>query len=150
MAFLRRLLPEAVSSKMLAASLCLGVVVGAMVAVFEYITIEVVAHEVVHWPIGLQAIAPLAGLTISWLVLRYLGGGASPATSDEYIVQFHSRNPTYDARAVPARLLGGIATIGSGGALGLEGPSIYLGSASGHFLHRFLERTWGGARPSNS
>jgi CIC family chloride channel protein len=42
-----------------------------------------------------------------------------------------------------ARLVAGMATIGSGGALGLEGPSIYMGSAIGLRVHERFERLLG-------
>jgi len=140
---LKRLIPEAANSKLLAASVGLGMIVGAAVAVFEWIALEFVLHAVEHWPFWAQAVAPLIGLAITVLLLRTIGNGASPATSEDYVTQFHSRTPVYKWREVPARLLGGVATIGMGGAVGLEGPSIYLGSAFGYYVHRPLERHLG-------
>jgi CIC family chloride channel protein len=140
---LKRLTPEALSGQLLAASAGLGVAVGLAVAVLEYVTVEIVLHQVLELPFYLLALAPLAGLAISYLMLQTIGGGCSPATSEEYVTQFHSRRPWYTLRQVQARLVGGIATIGLGGAVGLEGPSIYLGSAFGHFIHRPLERYLG-------
>lgn len=140
---LRRLVPEAVSSQLLAASVGLGVAVGAAVAVVEYVVIEVVLHEVQGWPFWAQAVAPMVGLTISYLTLRTIGDGATSATSEVYVTEFHSRNPRFRFRELPARLFGGLATIGMGGAVGLEGPSIYLGSAFGYYVHQPLERRLG-------
>ena len=65
------------------------------------------------------------------MILRYLGGKTTPATSDEFVRAFHEKNPRLSIRELPAKLLAGVATIGSGGALGLEGPSIYAGSVTG-------------------
>ena len=140
---LRLLVPEAVSSKLLAASVGLGVLVGFAVAVVEYLVIEVVFHALEGWPLYLQAGAPLVGLALSAVVLRTVGGGCTPATSEEYVSEFHSRHPRFRLREIPARLLGGTATIGLGGAVGLEGPSIYLGSAFGYYVHQPLERHLG-------
>jgi len=141
--WLQRLIPEAVNSKLLAASAGLGVVVGFLVALLEYLTIEVVLHHVLEWPIGLQVVSPLVGLALAYVMLQWVGRGCSPATSEEYITQFHSRNPSFKLRDVPTRLTAGLATIGLGGAVGMEGPSIYLGAASGHFIHQRLERHLG-------
>ncbi|MDH3679344.1 MAG: chloride channel protein [Acidimicrobiia bacterium] len=140
---IRRLVPEALNSKLLAASVTLGVLVGLAVAIFEYVVVEVVLHELDGWPFWAQAGAPLVGLVITYWLLRTIGGGCSTATSEEYLAQFHSRHPRYRFREIPARLLGGVATIGMGGAVGLEGPSIYLGSAFGYYVHRPLERHLG-------
>ena len=76
-------------------------------------------------------------------MLRTFGGGCSPATSEVYITQFHSRHPEFKAREVPSRMAAGVTTIGLGGAVGLEGPSIYLGSATGHYIQRPLENQLG-------
>lgn len=140
---LKKLVPEAVSSKLLAASVGLGIMIGFAVAVLEYVAIEVVLHGVQHWPFWAQAVAPAFGLLISYYLLKTIGGGCSAATSEAYVTEFHRRNPIYRLREVPARLFGGIATIGLGGAVGLEGPSIYLGSAFGYYVHRPLERYLG-------
>ncbi|MCP5031138.1 MAG: chloride channel protein [Actinomycetia bacterium] len=140
---LAQLVPEAVNSKLLAASVAVGILVGLSVGFVEYLALEVVLHAVLDWPFEAQVVAPLVGLILSYLLLRTIGQGCSPATSEEYITQFHSRNQSFKFREVPARISAGIATIGLGGAVGLEGPSIYLGSAIGHSVHRRLERHLG-------
>jgi CIC family chloride channel protein len=142
-ALIKRLVPEALSGRLLAASAGLGVGVGMTVGLLEYVTVEIVLHQVLAWPFYALAVAPLVGLAISRAALQSVGGGCSPATSEEYIAQFHSRRPWFGARQLLARLTGGVSTIGMGGAVGLEGPSIYLGSAFGHFVHRPLERYLG-------
>jgi CIC family chloride channel protein len=137
------LVPEGATSKLLAASVVLGAVIGVLVAIVEYLAIEVILHQVLHLPLWAQVISPVIGLSIGLVLLRTVGRGCSSATSEEYITQFHSRTPSFKARDVPARISAGVATIGLGGAVGLEGPSIYLGSAVGHFVHRPLERVLG-------
>ena len=86
------------------------------------------------------ALAPVLGIVASKLVLRTVGGGTSGSTSDEYVRAFHERHPTIAFRFLPAKLLAGVATIGSGGAVGLEGPSLYAGSSIGLFVHERLGR----------
>src|SRR5205085_8089908 len=72
--------------------------------------------------------------------LRYVAAGASPSTADEYIRNFHDPENRLDRRPVIGRLLAGVATLGFGGAMGFEGPSIYLGAAIGSTLQRRLSR----------
>ncbi|MGH1489910.1 MAG: chloride channel protein [Acidimicrobiales bacterium] len=137
------LLPGGRPSRLLAAAIGVGVTVGAAVAVLDYLVIELLLERALHWPLYLQAGAPLVGLLISTAILLKLGEGCTPSTSEEYISEFHARSPAFSMAPFRARLLGGAATIGFGGALGLEGPSIYMGSAIGLQIHTRLERFLG-------
>jgi CIC family chloride channel protein len=143
LARLTSLIPEARFSRLLLAAAGLGVGVGLAVAVLDFIVVELLLYPVLKLPLAVQAGAPLVGLLVAALVLRTLGGGVSPSTSEEYITAFHSRHPTLELKPLRARLMAGAATIGSGGALGLEGPSIYLGSAMGLQLQQRFERLLG-------
>ena len=116
-----------------------GVLTGAMVAGFEFVTREVVFEELLHAPLWVRCLAPVVGLVGAALSLRYLGGGG-PATSDEYIENFHDRRRRLPLRPFPARMLAAFFTLGSGGAMGYEGPSIYAGAASGTWLQSRLGR----------
>ena len=122
---LRSLLPEGRAARLLSASAGLGVLVGLALSAFEWFTVEFLLHGVEDLPLAVQAIAPLVGLAVATLLLRTVGGGISNSTSDEYINQFHERNPKLPERQLLPRLFAGAATIGSGGAVGLEGPAIY-------------------------
>ncbi len=89
-------------------------------------------------PLWVIAVAPLAGLSVAAVALRWLGPSSSPSTADEYLHAFHDPDHRLGLRALAARMIGGIATLGSGGAMGLEGPSLYLGATVGDTLqHRF-------------
>lgn len=122
------------------ASAMLGIIVALVVTAFELLTVELLLEELLHQPLWLQASAPLVGLTIAALLLRYLGPDATPSTSDEYVRAFHERTPHLPLRLLPAKLLAGVATIGSGGAVGLEGPSIYAGATIGQTLQDTFSR----------
>ena len=115
--------------------LVLSIVTGALVAVviagFEYLSASVLLDAVLKRPLWQVALAPAVGLILATAVLRYLGRGLSAATSDEFNRAFHDRNPRLPLRDLPVKLLAGLATIGLGGSLGLEGPSIYAGSTVG-------------------
>ena len=117
--------------RVLAASVLTGVVVALVVAVFDAMTVEVVAHWLTEQDLGVQAVAPFIGALLATLILRHLAFGASASTSDEYVRAFHQRHPSIPLREAPGKLLAGVSTIGLGGAVGLEGPSIYAGSSLG-------------------
>lgn len=114
-----------------------GVVTGVGVAGFEWLTREQIFERLLTAPLAVQAAAPAVGLTIAAGVLWFVGRGASPATSDEYIRNFHEPGRALDLRLVPARIMAGVATLGAGGALGFEGPSLYLGASIGTALQKF-------------
>lgn len=120
-----------------------GVVTGLAVRGFEYFVDEIY-HQVREAPLWVAAISPPIGLVVASLILK-LGGGASPSTSDEYLRAFH--DPAYGLRPryLGARIGAAIATLGSGGALGLEGPSLYGGSAIGAMIQRRLPSPFRGA-----
>jgi CIC family chloride channel protein len=116
-----------------------GVVTGAGVALFEEITRERLLHAVRRASSPVQIVAPGVGLLLA-VAIRRFGGRVVPATADEYIKNFHEDGRRLDLRPVPARLLASIATLGLGGAMGFEGPSIYLGAAVGSGLQGRLSR----------
>jgi CIC family chloride channel protein len=89
----------------------------------------------------MQALAPAVGLVIAALCVRWIAGSTNTTTADEYVRSFHDQaSERVDPRPVVGRVLASIATIGYGGALGLEGPSIYAGSAIGASMQRRFAR----------
>jgi len=117
-----------------------GIVTGLGVALFDWMTADVLLAGVHRWPQWAQALAPAAGLLAAALLLRFAARGASPSTSDEYIRNFHERGARLSLGPVAGRMLASVATLGTGGAMGFEGPSIYLGSAVGSFFQRTFSR----------
>ena len=117
-----------------------GGLVGLVVAGFERLTAEVLLRAVLDQPLWVQAAAPGVGLLVAAGCLRAGGRHLSPATSDEYIRAFHGPGGGMDLRAVPYRLAAAVATLGSGGPLGYEGPALYTGAGIGAALQRRLRR----------
>jgi CIC family chloride channel protein len=113
-----------------------GAATGLFVAGFERLTADVFLAAVLEAPLALQCVAPAAGLIVAFWCLRLAGRDTTPATADEYIRSFHDRSQRFDLRPVPARILAAIATLGSGGPLGYEGPSLYGGAAIGSWVQR--------------
>lgn len=108
-----------------------GVLTGLGVAGFEWVTRDVLFDHLRRSPEAVQVLAPLAGLLLAAACLRALARTSSPATADEYIRNFHEPGRRLDLRQLPGKVLAAVVTLGSGGALGYEGPSIYLGAGIG-------------------
>ena len=116
----------------------IGVVVGLVVAAFDRFTVEFLLLEITDGPLWVQATGPLVGLVLAAVVLRFLGFGMGGATSEELIRAYHARGNRLALRYLPGRLLAGAATMGFGGALGLEGPSLYAGGTIGASVQQRL------------
>ena len=125
---------------MMVLSIVTGALVGLLVAVFEQLTVEVLLERLLEGPLWWQASAPFVGLVAAVGILRYIGRGATPSTSDEYVRAFHERHPRLPLSQLPAKLLAGVATIGLGGSVGLEGPSVYAGATVGHSTQGLFSR----------
>jgi CIC family chloride channel protein len=125
------------------AAAVVGVVTGLAVAGFERLTIDGVFDRVSELPLWLLAFMPMVGLGVATLWLRYPGRGTTPDTADAYLQAFHAGGEL-PARPAAHRLVACLATLGTGGALGLEGPSIYLGATIGSQTQRRFRRFFRG------
>jgi CIC family chloride channel protein len=115
-----------------------GAATGLVVAGFDRLVRGQLFDRLLDAPLWIQAVGPALGLAVAAALLRWPARGASPATADEYIKSFHDPERGMDLQPVPARVAASAATLGSGAAMGFEGPSIYLGAAIGSWLqHRF-------------
>lgn len=119
----------------------LGAAVGAFIALVEWVTIEVVLHELIAGPLWLQLLAPGLGLVAVALLYR-LAAPLPSATSDAYIDSFHTGSGPAE-KHLAGRLLASFFTLGTGGALGLEGPAILTGSTLGRWVAKFKLKSLG-------
>jgi CIC family chloride channel protein len=119
-----------------------GASTGLVVAAFDRIVFDQLVARLFDQPLWFQAVAPAIGVSVAALALRWLGNGTSPMTADEYIKDFHDEDHDLDTGVVPARVLASAATLGSGAAMGFEGPSIYMGAAIGSWLQRQFPRAF--------
>ncbi len=113
----------------------IGTVVGAIVVVIEWISVDQMLHRLEDAPLYIRSVAPVIGLALAAAVLRVFWR-TDPATSDMYVEAYH-RGTEFEKRRFLPKLSAAIATVGMGGAVGLEGPSIYAGSAFGQFVGRW-------------
>jgi len=83
----------------------------------------------------------VAALTAAWLVRRF-----SPHASGSGIphveVVLNGEIPPAPFRLVPVKFVGGLLAIGSGLALGREGPSVQMGASIAHLIGRVCGREW--------
>ncbi|MGO9872745.1 MAG: chloride channel protein [Acidimicrobiia bacterium] len=124
------------SRQVVLASAVVGAITGVAVAGFDRLTINVLFDRgVAHLPLWLMACSPGVGLAVAALWLRYPGRDLSPNSADEYLHSFHTHQ-RLRMRDMAHRMVAAVATLGSGAALGLEGPSIYMGATIGSALQR--------------
>ncbi|MDQ3877392.1 MAG: chloride channel protein [Actinomycetota bacterium] len=116
---------------------CVGLITALVVSGFEFVVINLLLPRVFDLPLTALVLCPALGLLLNFAILRYLPPGRStPATSDAYIATFHDPQRRLQLRRLLPRVLGGAVTLGLGGAMGLEGPSLYSGAVIGSTLQR--------------
>ncbi len=121
-----------------------GLHTGLGVALFERGVVDGLFDHFVALSPWLLAFFPLVGLALAAACLAWVARGAAPGTADAYLQAFHERDHPIRLREVPGKLLAALATLGFGGAMGLEGPSLYLGASIGTLLQQRFRRLAGG------
>ena len=117
---------------------CAGVITGLFVAVFDRLVVEVGLEHVLELRPWLIAFMPGVGLLLALLARRAIAPTAGPGTADEYLHAFHDSGHHLTWRPFIARMVAALATLSSGNAMGLEGPSMYAGATIGDRLqHHF-------------
>ena len=119
-----------------------GATTGVFVAGFEYLVVDVLFEGTHGMPLPVVAMLPALGLLVSLGARRWIGGGTSPATADEYLHAFHDSRVELGPRDAVARVVAATATLGSGAPMGLEGPSLYVGATFGSNLQRRFPRVF--------
>ena len=122
-----------------------GAITGLVVAGFDRLVVDELFHRALHLPSWLLGILPGIGLLVAFAARRFIGGGISAATADEYLHAFHDPDHTLTWRALVARMVAAVATLGSGAPMGLEGPSLYAGATIGSKIQKRNRRTFQGA-----
>ncbi|MBK5287281.1 MAG: chloride channel protein [Acidimicrobiia bacterium] len=130
------------SWELLGASALVGIVTGLLVAGAEKLTLNLL-EWVQGLPVWAVVAAPAVGLVLAALALRYLAFRAAPGLADTWLRAFHDPNEDMKARTAPGGVVASLCTIGFGGAMGLEGLSIFTGGAVGTVIQDRLRWLFG-------
>jgi CIC family chloride channel protein len=125
------------SREVIGFSALVGVVVGVAVAGIELV-VDGALDEVSTWPLWAAALLPAVGLAVTHVVVR--ATQIDRETTDAYIRTYHEGTDVLPARPLPWKLMAALSTLASGGALGLEGPSLHTGATLGSIATPRLQR----------
>jgi CIC family chloride channel protein len=91
------------------------------------------------------ALCATAAALAAWLVRRF-APHASGSGIPHVEAVLNEELPQAPFRLVPVKFVGGLLAIGSGLALGREGPSVQMGSSIAHLIGRLFRRSWSDCR----
>ncbi|MEJ2367958.1 MAG: chloride channel protein [Acidobacteriota bacterium] len=116
-------------------SLAIGTVTGLGVAAFDYL----LRAKVVRALYGLgnawfYLVLPALGLVAAYASVRWLVPSREGSLTEDYVMVFHDRRKHMRLGNLPGKMLASFLTLASGGSMGLEGPSIYMGATMGDWL----------------
>lgn len=83
------------------------------------------------WLLGVLFFLPLAGLLLSWLAQKYLGGARYAKSLSPLILALNRRKTRIPFREVFNHIISSALSVGFGGSAGLEAPSVLTGAAIG-------------------
>jgi len=115
----------------------IGVVTGVVIVLEVVVILDGVWARLLplyyahHWLIIPGA---LAGFGMTGLIMRYLTPDPDLHSTDEVIRSYHEHHGDIDFKSYWPKMLASVTTIGFGGSVGLEGPSIYAGAGAGSWL----------------
>lgn len=124
-----------------------GVVAGLVIVVFrlgvewlQHLIKAAFGYSVGHWTaaLGLFFLFSLFGLFAGWLAKKepMISGSGIPQVAGQLAGLLHFK--WY--RVLPAKVLGGLLTLGSGLTMGREGPSVQMGACCGEAVATLLKR----------
>ena len=99
------------------------------------------AHAEVLGFFAVIGLCAAAASLAAWLVRRYAPHASGSGIP--YVEGVLSGDiPPARFRLIPVKFAGGLLAIGSGLALGREGPSVQMGASVGHLVGRLFRRSW--------
>jgi CIC family chloride channel protein len=128
-----------------------GAISGAVGAIFRVLLSQAdrLRNLFIAWAHGQRIVGLLLVLAASaaaatlaaWLVRHYCPQASGSGIPHVEAV-LHEQVTQAPFRLIPVKFFGGLLAIGSGLALGREGPSVQMGASLAHFLGRVFRRTW--------
>lgn len=116
-----------------------GVATGLAVAAIEEVANDGLLDAILRRPIAVVAVAPTIGLVLTVLVTKRFAGGDG-ATTDAYIRSYHEKGGGLGVRRLLPKVIAWVCSLGTGAALGFEGPAIVVGGTIGSLAERRLTR----------
>ncbi len=89
----------------------------------------------------LMALAAAGAAIAAWLVRRF-APAASGSGVPRVVAVLHDEAPPAPAGVIPVKFLAGTLVIGSGLALGREGPTVQMGASIAYYAGRLFRRSW--------
>ncbi len=126
---------------MLGAAL-LGVLTGLGVVAFDFLVGEQLLPALLGLPVGVTVAAPLVGFVLTYLLVHHTVPSGDHGTTDAYVRAYHKRHAQLPLRDLWGKLAASAATLGFGGAMGFEGPSILIGGTLGTVSTARRFRRW--------
>ena len=112
------------------AAVVVGVVTGLLVTAVRYLANDLMWSRLLATRDGALILAvPAAGILLSGVLLRYFADRPDVHDAEAYLEAYHHGRSETRLGSFVAKVAAAIATVGSGGAAGLEGPSLYIGSS---------------------
>jgi CIC family chloride channel protein len=126
---------------LLPAAVIVGLATGLLIAGLRYLTNDVMWPRLMNSRSGLLIFAaPAVGILLSGLLLRYFADRPDIHDAEAYLHAYHQGRREKSFGSFLAKVGAAIATVGLGGAAGLEGPSLYVGSSFGAWFSGRLHR----------
>ena len=129
-----------------------GAVSGFLGAIFRLALADAdrLRNELIVWAHGQKTVGFLlvtgscaaATAIAAWLVRRYSPRASGSGVPDVEVVLEGELLDESSFRLIPVKFVGGLLAIGSGLALGREGPSIQMGASTAHFVGKLFKRNW--------
>ena len=118
--------------------LLMPAVIGAFTGACVAVAGALVEGEALGWVAAQPGLIPVALVSLALLVTLAVSLGitrvAHPSTAELYIETYHDPAARIPIGQLPGRVLAAAATVGLGGAQGLESPSTLIGAGAGDVL----------------